>query len=129
MTSLYLVMGYQFSIWPFLPENCMKMKSGEMFSKKKQHRIQQPGGRGEGKKHEIYVTTFGGHLFYDLFVQGWGGMTLDPLLKNPRCMPRGFPTTVNLLSVPPPRPRAIPRLLYEHPSTCCNKPIPIFLME
>ena len=31
-----------------------------------------PGwGRG-GKKHEIYVAAFGGHLFYDLFVQGWG---------------------------------------------------------
>ena len=37
-----------------------------------QHRIQQLG-RGEGaKKHEIYVATFGGHLFYDLFLQGWG---------------------------------------------------------
>ena len=29
-------------------------------------------GWGGGKKHEIYVATFGGHLFYDLFVQGWG---------------------------------------------------------
>ena len=41
-----------------------------------QHRIQRPGG-GEGgrcEKHEIYVAAFGGHLFYDLFVQGWGGM-------------------------------------------------------
>ena len=26
-----------------------------------------------GKKHEIYVAAFGGHLFYDLFLQGWGG--------------------------------------------------------
>ena len=34
------------------------------------HRIQRPGG-GD-KKHEIYVAAFGGHLFYDLFVQGWG---------------------------------------------------------
>ena len=37
-----------------------------------QHRIQWPGGGG-GKKHEIYVAAFGGHLFYDLFVQGLGG--------------------------------------------------------
>ena len=37
-----------------------------------QHRIQRPGREG-AKKHEIYVATFGGHLFYDLFVQGWGG--------------------------------------------------------
>ena len=43
-------------------------------------------GVGGGKKHEIYVAAFGGHLFYDLFVQGWGGMApsvppLDPLLN------------------------------------------------
>ena len=37
-----------------------------------QHRIQRQG-RGWAKKHEIYVAAFGGHLFYDLFVQGWGG--------------------------------------------------------
>ena len=24
------------------------------------------------KKHEIYVAAFGSHLFYDLFLQGWG---------------------------------------------------------
>ena len=24
------------------------------------------------KKHEIYVATFGGHVFYDLFIQGRG---------------------------------------------------------
>ena len=29
--------------------------------------------RGGAEKHEIYVTAFGGHLFYDLFSQGWGG--------------------------------------------------------
>ena len=40
-----------------------------------------------GKKHEIYVAAFGGHLFYDLFLQGLGGGAwpprhppLDPLL-------------------------------------------------
>ena len=27
------------------------------------------------EKHEIYAATFGGHLFYDLFVQGQGDMT------------------------------------------------------
>ena len=27
-------------------------------------------GGGGGKKHEIYVAAFGGHLFYDLFLQG-----------------------------------------------------------
>ena len=37
-----------------------------------QHRIQWQG-RGT-KKHEIYVAAFGSHLFYDLFVQGWGAM-------------------------------------------------------
>ena len=50
-----------------------------------QHRIQRQG-RG-AKKHEIYVAAFGGHLFYDLFVQGWGGHgpsvpPPDPLLKT-----------------------------------------------
>ena len=34
--------------------------------------IQRPG-RGGAKKHEIYGAAFGGHLFYDLFLQGWGG--------------------------------------------------------
>ena len=44
------------------------------------------GGGGWGaKKHEIYVATFGSHLFNDLFVQGLGGPwppwhPLDPLL-------------------------------------------------
>ena len=31
------------------------------------------GRVGRDKKHEIYVAAFGGHLFYDLFLQGWGG--------------------------------------------------------
>ena len=50
--------------------------------------IGSSGRVGEGaKKHEIYVAAFGGHLFYDLFVQGWGGdhgplgTPLDPLLN------------------------------------------------
>ena len=52
-----------------------------------QHRIQR-SAEGEGaKKHEIYVAAYGGHLFYDLFLQGWGrGMAplapLDPLLVH-----------------------------------------------
>ena len=29
---------------------------------------------GEGKKHEIYAVAFGGHLFYDLFLQGSLGL-------------------------------------------------------
>ena len=33
--------------------------------------------RGGGEKHEICVTTFGGHLFYSLFSQG-GHDPLDP---------------------------------------------------
>ena len=48
-----------------------------------QHRIQRPGR--EGKKHEIYMAAFGGHLFYDLFVQGWGAMA-------PSVPPPGFAT-------------------------------------
>ena len=41
-----------------------------------------------GKKHEIYVAAFGGHLFYDLFLQGWRGAwpsrppPPDPLLTK-----------------------------------------------
>ena len=31
------------------------------------------GRVGGGEKHEIYLAAFGGHLFYDLFVQGWEG--------------------------------------------------------
>ena len=30
------------------------------------------GVGGGGKTHAIYVAAFGGHLFYDLFVQGLG---------------------------------------------------------
>ena len=33
-TALLIQEGYQLSSWPFLPENCMKMKAGEMFSQK-----------------------------------------------------------------------------------------------
>ena len=37
-------------------------------------------GRVRGaKKHEIYAASFGGHLFYDLFLQGWGGGSMAPL--------------------------------------------------
>ena len=49
------------------------------------------GWGGGGKKHEIYVAAFGGHLFYDLFIQGWGGghgplgTPLDPLLVCMLC--------------------------------------------
>ena len=43
------------------------------------------GWVGGAKKHEIYVAAFGGHLFYDLFVQGWGAwppwLLLDLLLQ------------------------------------------------
>ena len=43
--------------------------------------------RGGAEKHEIYAAAFGGHLFYDLFSQGWGGYgplgpPLDPLLRK-----------------------------------------------
>ena len=30
-------------------------------------------GGGGAEKHEIYAAKFGGHLFYDLFLQGRGG--------------------------------------------------------
>ena len=40
--------------------------------------------RGQAEKHEIYAATFGGHLFYDLFIQvrggAWPPRPLDPLL-------------------------------------------------
>ena len=49
--------------------------------------------RGGAEKHEIYAAAFGGHLFYDLFLQGQGGPwpprpPLDPLLL---CMPHPCP--------------------------------------
>ena len=31
------------------------------------------GVGGGAKKYEIYAAAFGGHLFYDLFLQGGGG--------------------------------------------------------
>ena len=43
---------------------------------------------GAGEKHEIYVAVFGGHLFYNLFLQGQGGgmaplaRPLDQLLNK-----------------------------------------------
>ena len=44
---------------------------------------------GGAEKHEIYVSNFGGRLFYDLFSQGRGGRgamapspPLDPLLRS-----------------------------------------------
>ena len=36
------------------------------------YRIQRPGGGG--KKHEIYVAAYSGHLFYDLFYRAGGAM-------------------------------------------------------
>ena len=61
----------------------LQMRSRHPISE--QHRIQRPC-RG-AKKHEIYVATCGGHLFYDLFVQDWVGAwpprhPLDPLLSE-----------------------------------------------
>ena len=35
-----------------------------------------------GKKHEIYAAPFGGHLFYDLFLQGLASPAPDPLLGS-----------------------------------------------
>ena len=35
--------------------------------------IGSSGWGGGAKKHKIYGAAFGGHLFYDLFLQGWGG--------------------------------------------------------
>ena len=45
-------------------------------------------GRGGAEKHEIYAAEFGGHLFYDLFLQGRGGAghaPPDPLLNIQFC--------------------------------------------
>ena len=51
----------------------------------KQERIQWPG-RGGAEKHEIYAAAFGGHLFYDLLLQGgvgWHGPSPpDTLLQR-----------------------------------------------
>ena len=33
---------------------------------------------GGSEKHEIYVAVFGGHLCYDLFLQGGGAMAPQP---------------------------------------------------
>ena len=53
------------------------------------HQASAAADGGGGKKHEIYVAAFDGHLFYDLFVQGLGGPwlpqhPLDPLLYTGR---------------------------------------------
>ena len=34
--------------------------------------------RGVAEKHEIYAAVKGGHLFYDLFLRGWGGGGIKP---------------------------------------------------
>ena len=34
-------------------------------------------GKGDDK-HDIYAATFGGHIFYDLFLQSWGGAWSPP---------------------------------------------------
>ena len=46
------------------------------------------GVGGGAQKHEIYAAAFGGHLFYELFLQGRGRAhgplgppSLDPLLS------------------------------------------------
>ena len=48
--------------------------------KKTDHYISGSSGlEGGAKKHEIYAATIGGHLFYDLFLQGRGNHgPLDP---------------------------------------------------
>ena len=35
--------------------------------------VADPGKGGGAEKHEIYAAAFGGHIFYDLFLQGQGG--------------------------------------------------------
>ena len=70
----------------------------------KQHRIQRPG-RGGPRNMKSMWPHFGGHLFYDLFVQGWGAWPprhpLDPLLsnqvlnKNTVAMPLSVPLPLN----------------------------------
>ena len=42
------------------------------------HSIGSSGRVVGAKKHEIYVAAFGGNLFYDLFLQGWGCMAPQP---------------------------------------------------
>ena len=43
----------------YLPRGCSSGSSSQV--------------RGVAEKHEIYAAVKGGHLFYDLFLQGWGG--------------------------------------------------------
>ena len=43
-----------------------------------------------GKKHEIYVAAFGGHPFYDLFVQGWGAMAPSAPHGSATALPVSF---------------------------------------
>ena len=49
------------------------------------YQIKRPGGAG--KKHEIYMTVFGDHLFYDFVLQGQEETMVslsppDPLLQK-----------------------------------------------
>ena len=73
--------------WGLFPKGILCVVSWESFviakiafasQMNRSHWVADPAaGFGGGKKHEIYVATFGGHLFYDLFLQaGEGGMTL-----------------------------------------------------
>ena len=36
--------------------------------------VADPAARWGTEKREIYAAASGGHLFYDLFLQGWGSM-------------------------------------------------------
>ena len=38
--------------------------------------------RRVAKKHEIYAAAFGGHLFYDLFLQGQGREAMSPFPRS-----------------------------------------------
>ena len=40
--------------------------------------VADPAARWGTEKNEIYAAASGGHLFYDLFLQGWGSMAPRP---------------------------------------------------
>ena len=39
--------------------------------------------KGGAEKHEIYVTAFGSHISYDLFLQGQGGPMAPSVPSGP----------------------------------------------
>ena len=54
-----------------------KRQKFQLFRDNSDSPVADPAAGLGGEKHEIYAAAFGGHLFYDLILQGWG-TTMGP---------------------------------------------------